>query len=174
MRERGARRAFQAFVLALCLAMTGNGPVHAASCYAPEEAQAERMLRLHSELMVLAVTCRYSSKGHKLGDLYADFTRRNIALFHDAEETLTRHYETGAPGQGVARLDTLRTRLANEFGQKIAAQSAPVFCARRRDRGLTLYSATEVQIRGEATRIPGALYEPLCRKEGHVAPARGP
>ena len=46
-------------------------------------------------------------------------------MLHDAEQTLIQHYKAIYGGKGIDRLDKLRTRLANEYGQMIADVSAP-------------------------------------------------
>ncbi|MDP9128285.1 MAG: hypothetical protein M3N08_08520, partial [Pseudomonadota bacterium] len=60
---------------------------------------------------------------------------------HNAEQTLIRHYHKLYGGDGTERLDKLRTRLANEYGQKVADMSAPTFCAQRRDRVVQMYQS---------------------------------
>ena len=51
----------------LLIIMFFSAPAFAASaCYSPAELQAEHLLRLHSELMVITVTCRTGSQGEDL------------------------------------------------------------------------------------------------------------
>lgn len=151
-------------ILCLVLALMMASPVMAADrCYSPAEAQAEQLLRLHSELMVITVTCRQSSTGQSLVPAYTDFTKRNIDALHEAEATMTRYYKAAYGGNGTTKLDRLRTLLANEFGQQIAAQSAPAFCTQRRDKVVALNSAAPDAVLGAATQIAAQSYEPMCR-----------
>lgn len=128
-------------------------PVMAASqCYQPEELRAEQLLRLHSELMVITVTCRKSSVGEDLVPKYTRFTKNNIKALHDAEQTLIHYYKANA-GNGISQLDKLRTKLGNEYGQEIADASAPLFCGERRDKVVALYKAAPEKIELEVDRM---------------------
>ena len=129
-------------------------------CMTSSEIQAEALLRLHSELMVIAVTCQQGSAGEDLASAYATFTRDNIAALHDAEKVMIARYKkTG----GVARLDTLRTQLANEAGLQAAKQSAPVFCAAQRDKVVALAAMPPEQVRQEAGKMMAASKGKRCR-----------
>jgi len=104
-----------------------------ATCYSSTQARAEQLLRLHSELMVVAVTCRQGSDGRDLSKEYVSFTRKNIRALHNAEQTLMKYYKESGQDNPTESLDHLRTRLGNEAGQAVAKMTAPVFCARYRD-----------------------------------------
>ncbi len=155
-----------ALILTLALLTLAN-PVHAAKskdsrCYSPVEIEAEQLLRLHSELMVITVTCKMSSTGQDLVAAYTGFTRNNINALRDAEQTMTGYFKKTYGGKGVDRLDKLRTTLANEYGQEIANVSAPVFCAQRRDRVISFYGASPATVQGEVMRASASTYEPPC------------
>jgi hypothetical protein len=122
-------------------------------CYSPTELQAEQLLRLHSELMVIVVTCHQGSRGENLVPAYTGFTQENLRALHDAEQTMMHYYKTVHGGNGVAQLDKLRTKLGNEYGQKIADISAPVFCSRYRDKVLTFKSCGPAQLQDEVQRM---------------------
>ncbi len=143
--------------------LLASSSAYASSCYAPNEVRAEQLLRLHSELMVIAVTCKQSSMGDNLIGLYTGFTQRNIHVLHDAEQTLIAHYRSSGSGDPIGHLDKLRTKLANEFGQQIADVSAPVFCSQRRDKLVYLYGASPPEIVRTSTNQSAAhTYEESC------------
>jgi len=145
------------------------GPAMAAQiCYSPAELQAEQLLRLHSELMVITVTCRQSSSGDNLVPAYTGFTKRNISSLHEAEQTLIRYFKVHFGGSGIDRLDQLRTRLGNEFGLQIAHVSAPVFCADRRDKVMSYYQANADEIQDEVQRMMVSE-----KSYGHACPNLG-
>jgi hypothetical protein len=150
-----------------------NFPTLAANqCYTPEELRAEHLLRLHSELMVITVTCHQSSVGEDLVPKYTGFTKTNIGMLHNAEQTMVHFYKTHFSGDGVERLDTLRTKLGNEYGQKIADQSAPVFCNESRDKVVNFYLAGPQQVDAELDRMVAEdkSYGQLCKPSGtHIA-----
>lgn len=137
-------------------------------CYSPEELRAEQLLRLHSELMVITVTCRQSSIGENLVPDYTGFTKSNIGTLHDAEQTMIHFYKVNYGGDGVERLDKLRTKLGNEYGQKIADESAPVFCNESRDKVVNFYMARPEQVDAEVDRMVSEekSYGHLCRPQG--------
>ena len=79
--------------------------------------------------MVITVTCHTGSQRRDLVSAYTGFTRKHIGVLHGAEQTLIRFYHKTYGGSGIERLDKLRTRLGNEYGQKVADMSAPLYCA---------------------------------------------
>ncbi|MDD3287951.1 MAG: hypothetical protein PHX43_02975 [Alphaproteobacteria bacterium] len=143
------------------------------SCYSASEAEAEHLLRLHSELMVITVTCKQSSIGQDLVAAYTGFTRDNLDALRKAEHTMIEYYKNNYKGNGISHLDKLRTRLGNEFGQHIANSSAPEFCAQRRDRVMTFASYKPNQISEEVQRLMASetSYVPVCTSKTRVAKA---
>ncbi len=124
-----------------------------ATCYSPEQMQAEQLLRLHSELMVITVTCRQGSEGQDLPAAYGAFTQKNIHLLHNAEQTMIAYYKATTKGDAVGHLDHLRTLLGNEFGQKAADMSAPNFCAAYRDKVLYFAGAPQTDVDTQVRRM---------------------
>jgi hypothetical protein len=152
-----------AVLVAVFFLMAGKETLAADRCYMPEQTAAEQLLRLHSELMVITVTCRQSSQGQDLVRAYTGFTNAHIGLLKNAEATLTSYYSQNYGGDGISRLDKLRTQLGNEFGQQVAAQSAPVFCAQRRDKVIALTNSPPSAINQELMRLAAVrTYEPAC------------
>ena len=153
------------FLVALCLMTLAPLSAHAAGrCYSPEEIKAERLLRLHSELMVITVTCKQGSTGRDLVRAYTGFTQRHIGPIKQAEDTMAHYYAAAYGGTGLTQLDKLRTKLANEFGQLSANESAPAFCARRRDKVTAMYDSPPAALADESMRLYAASlsYEPAC------------
>lgn len=152
-------------LFATLMILAGVVPAQAApACYSAEEMKAEKLLRLHSELMVITVTCKQGSTGRDLGRAYTGLTRQHIKVIQEAEKTLKDHYAQTVGGNGLSQLDTLRTKLANEFGQQVADESAPAFCARLRDKVTQFYDSRGVSMAEESVRAyPASLSgEPLC------------
>lgn len=153
-------------ILALLLVIVSVGCAQAESrgqCYSPEQMEAEQWLRLHSELMVITVTCRQGSAGENLVPSYTAFTKLNIKTLKHAEAVMMEYYR--AQGQdGQAQLDRLRTKLGNEYGQKIADLSAPVFCQLYRDKVLRLCTAESEQVEQEVASLQEntPAYQGMC------------
>jgi hypothetical protein len=158
-------------LLALCLALLATPAFAAKTCYSPVELQAEQILRLHSELMVITVTCHQGSDGRDLVPAYTGFTKNNIQMLHNAEQTMTAFYKKSYKGDPVARLDRLRTLLANEYGKKIADMSAPAFCAQSRDKVTALYGYEPSAILEEVQKsnVDAQSYVPVCGKTSPAA-----
>ena len=150
-----------------------SAPAYAADqCYSPSELEAEHLLRLHSELMVITVTCHQGSEGQNLVPAYTGFTQKHLAVLHKAEQTLMHFFHIHSGGNGEEKLDTLRTRLGNEYGQVIADISAPAFCDKYRDKVLTFYDADSVQLQNEVKRMvkEEKSYGHLCTApSSHIA-----
>jgi hypothetical protein len=156
------------FILAALLSVSLAAPALARSaapaCYSAEQAQAEQLLRLHSELMVIAVTCRTGSDNGNLGTEYGDFTQRHLSALHEAEQTMMGYYKASVKGNATDRLDRLRTILANEFGQKAADMSSASFCASYRDKIAKLENVSGGELQDEVQRmtISERTYAPTC------------
>jgi hypothetical protein len=166
------------FLLGLMAAALAAPAFAAPQCYSPADLQAEEVLRLHSELMVIAVTCRQGSRGQDLVSAYTGFTRDNIGMLRQAEQTMIHYYQGTVGGDGIASLDELRTKLGNEYGQMSADASAPVFCQRMRDMVLNYYYATPLQIADTVQSMMATVksYEHLCNYKAAktaVQPAAG-
>lgn len=99
----------------------------APKCYGRAEAEAESAIRIHSELMVTALTCQYSSTGQSLVDMYVAFGKRNGARLREAEQTLISFHKING-GAGVAALDRMRTVLGNEYAERIAINDPGLYC----------------------------------------------
>lgn len=144
---------------------TTTGKNKSGACYSPLEVQAEELLRLHSELMVITVTCHQGSSGENLVPAYTSFTRDNIEDLHKAEGIMKAYYKSRHSGDGIAQLDALRTRLGNEYGQMIADMSAPTYCDLYRDKVVALSRNIPGQIENEVQRMTAEVrtLAPPCK-----------
>lgn len=172
-------KASRIILLTLLTALTfAASSAHAAKgCYKAEERRAEQILRLHSELMVATVTCKQASTGRDLGAAYTKFTRNNLGPIKGAEGTLISHYEKTREGKGINHLDVLRTRLANNIGQKMADMSAPVYCAQMRDLVVQMADSPQPTLVDYASATYGGIKtdEPMCQdtaKAAAILPAK--
>lgn len=127
-----------------------------AACYEPEEMRAEQLLRLHSEMMVVAVTCRQASDGSDLAFAYKAFTRKNLRALRAAEKTMMNYYKKTDDGDPVENLDRLRTKLGNEAGQTAADLTPPEFCVRYRDNLAAFGTATSSALDRQVRRMASA------------------
>lgn len=124
------------------------------SCYSQEELDAEQAIRLHSELMVVSLSCRTASNGQSLLEGYKHFTQANLNYIKSAEKTLLAHYRKA--GASERALDRLRTDFGNEYSQQLANQTPSVFCGKLRDRAFTNSYYSPGQIQDEVKRLAAA------------------
>lgn len=137
-----------------------------ASCYTQAEAEAEQGLRIHSELMVIALNCQHMTNGGGSGNLYSQyrrFTSSHADLFAGYERTLISHFASeGSNAEG--KLHDMRTRFANDISMQSARQRPDIFCQRYAGRVPRAASFSRAQLQDwAATPYPGhALSRPLC------------
>ncbi|MFM2044181.1 MAG: hypothetical protein RLY86_2757 [Pseudomonadota bacterium] len=105
-------------------------PAGAAPCLTEAEVDAERAIRLHTELMVVGLTCEPTPVEGRpsLFARYREFTDRHQVDVRAWEQTLIGHYRRTAKGNANRRFDSFRTALANETSRKAIALTNPVFC----------------------------------------------
>jgi hypothetical protein len=113
--------------LALLLAMV-FGSARAEACYSAREFEAEQGIRIHSELMVIGLTCMKMPEGQQLYDKYQQFTQKNADLIAGYESDLMNHYSAEGVTDPEKKLHTLRTDMANDISGKAIAMSTLTFC----------------------------------------------
>lgn len=101
-----------------------------APCYTRAEAEAEQAIRLHTELMVVGLTCAEMNPaaGPSLFAQYKEFTLRHKDELGRWEKALIGHFKRHHKGNATRHFDSFRTRLANEMSQRAIALTTPVFC----------------------------------------------
>ena len=122
-------------VAVLALALLLSAPVWASSgaCYDQAERDAEQLVRLHSALMVITLSCRTDSHGVPLSSAYQQFTQGNLQRIKDAEHELMAWHRRHGAASGEAKMDRIRTEFHNEYSYKLAQLSPATFCANYRD-----------------------------------------
>ncbi len=120
------------FLLIFALLCLGSASALAA-CYSQSESEAEQALRLHSELMVIGLTCQYGPSGTSLMQAYGQFTQRNLSYIQTAEKNMQAFYrKIGKPP--VDSLDQLRTKLGNDVAARVVETGSPqIFCSNNAD-----------------------------------------
>jgi hypothetical protein len=127
---------------------------HAAACYNAAEQNAEQLVRLHSQLMVITLSCRTTATGVPLPPLYGNFTNTNINTIKAAEQTLMQWHRAHGKG-GAAQMDKIRTTFSNDFSQKLAKMSPTGFCAQYRDYVQTAAGFTPAQLQSTLQAMQG-------------------
>lgn len=100
-------------------------------CYTAEEAEAEQAIRIHSELMVIALNCQHMTpRGWKnFYQQYREITARNATLIGGYENILINYFAlAGRPNPELAFHD-MRTNFANKVSTDAARMRPDIFCA---------------------------------------------
>lgn len=101
----------------------------AAACYSAGEFEAEQGLRIHSELMVIGLTCVKMQGGMEMYNKYQKFTQKNQQLLSSYENHIIDFYRRQGEPDPEAKFHTLRTKLANTISKQAITMSPSSFCA---------------------------------------------
>ncbi|NUB03979.1 hypothetical protein GBZ48_32725 [Azospirillum melinis] len=118
------------------------------ACYNRAEHAAEQLMRMHTEMMVVGLTCRTVTPDKKPFDLYQDFSVKNRALLSSSEASLINFYKrSGSGGNATRQFDMFRTELANEISRRAATIGIPQYCANFVDRSVAAKELTADDLR---------------------------
>lgn len=100
------------------------------ACYTMKEAEAEQGIRIHSELMVIALNCQHlTPKGQEnLYLQYKKFTKQHESVFSNYEKTLIRFFDVNGKGSAEREMHVLRTDFANKISKDAAVMRPDGFC----------------------------------------------
>lgn len=116
--------------LALCVSTSASAATSSGVCYTAKEFEAEQGIRIHSELMVIGLTCMKMPQGTQMYLKYKDFTEKNKKLIVQYENEIIGHYRREGAEKPEKKLHTLRTTLANQISQRAVSMSVSSFCQR--------------------------------------------
>jgi hypothetical protein len=114
-------------VLAVMVLLAGTVPA-AAQCYNERQFEAEQGLRIHSELMVISLTCMKMPEGPDMYLKYQEFTKKNKALISSYEADMIGYFRDNGYAAPEKQFHTLRTNLANQISQHAIKMSTASFC----------------------------------------------
>lgn len=118
-----------------------------AACYSEAEHAAEQLIRMHTEMMVVGLTCQQVMPDKKPFNLYQDFTIKNRALVSNSEAALINHFRKHSSGNPTRQFDMYRTELANEISRRAAVIGTGGYCANFVDRSKTATELTPDDLR---------------------------
>ncbi len=116
------------FILSAAIALSFMSVAPAQACYNALQFEAEQGLRIHSEMMVIGLTCIKMPGGRQVYNEYQEFDINNAALMDDYSEILLRHYQDEGVERPQRRLDKLRTNMANNISRMAIDMSTVDFC----------------------------------------------
>jgi len=134
----------------------------AENCYNAEQLEAEQGLRIHTELMNIALNCQHlAAVGTLLNKQYEQFTQRNIGLIQGYENTMRSFYASEGTNP-ESSLNTFRTMMANRISNDAVRLQPNVFCKAYGDRIVQANAMSTPKFRKWAqTVFPGY---PITRK----------
>ena len=118
-------------VTAFCLSASAEAARshhHKLGCYTPAEYEAEQGIRIHSELMVIGLTCQKMPGDQDLYAKYREFTLKNSGLLSHYETELLDYYRREGVKNPEKHLHNLRTRMANRISQYAVNNRVSSFC----------------------------------------------
>ncbi len=98
------------------------------ACYSKAEAEAEQGLRIHSELLVIGLTCVKMHGGFSSYNKYERFTVNNADKIADYEAVLIEYFKSEGSETPVADLHNLRSFLANDISKHAVKMGVQTFC----------------------------------------------
>lgn len=138
-----------------------------ATCYGPQEAEAEQGIRIHSELMVIALNCQHMTpRGWKnFYQQYKEITVRQGPTLAAYENVLIDYYGRAGRSNPERSLHDLRTIFANKVSSDAAQMRPDIFCSRFAPRLPKVEKMTTAEFKGWASNYQSGprTTEPLCR-----------
>lgn len=156
-------------ILSFCVVLFASSAAQAAGeCYKQLEAEAEQGIRIHSELMVIALNCQHihTANGKNLYTSYREFTARNIDLFANYETVLIDYFTRRGDGAPIDTLNNMRTNFANKISNDAAVMRPDMFCKRYSPRILKASDMGAADLRKWASTIYDShpVSRPLCER----------
>ncbi len=157
------------FVIVFLLVTLFSSPVFAAqACYSMKEAEAEQGIRIHSELMVIALNCQHLAPKNQenLYVQYKKFTKRHEGIFAAYEKTLIRFFDKEGNKAPERELHEMRTKFANKISTDAATMRPDGFCKYYMPRIQKAGQMDETDLHKWASTIfpTHPVSRPLCAK----------
>lgn len=104
------------------------------ACYTPAQHAAEQLIRIHTELMVVGLTCKDVTPDKAPFARYQEFTVKHRSHISKAEAELASFLGKGNRSAGIRHFDMYRTEMANEISRRAAIIGTPLYCSTFVDR----------------------------------------
>ena len=108
-------------------------------CVTRPVAIAEKVLEMHTQLMLTSLACAEEYGDPALHERYSAFTYTNVDVLLDAQGVMERQLGRGA--EGATAFDVYRSELANQEARVLEQWGTPRYCAVRESRFGSLIDA---------------------------------
>ena len=116
-------------LLIALLTLIATPALAAQQCYNMDQLEAEQGLRIHSELMIIALNCQHLvDPSIQLHTQYEQFTHNNIGLIKHYEDTMRAVFRSEGQPDNDTALNNFRTMLANRIANEAVRLQPNVFC----------------------------------------------
>jgi len=136
-------------------------------CYTPAEAEAEQGIRIHSELMVIALNCQHMTpKGWmNFYQQYQVITARHANLIGGYENTLINYFALAGKPNPERAFHDMRTAFANKVSTDAAKMRPDIFCSQFAPRLPKVDKMSAAEFKAWAATItPGhPVSRPMCQ-----------
>lgn len=113
----------------------------AESCYTPADAEAERALRIRSELMVIGLNCqasRFSGTSENLYNVYRQFVANHGSQFASYERQMLEYFIRSGSTDPETSLSELSAGFGNKLSLYVTQMRPDMFCYQYSKRLLTV------------------------------------
>ncbi|PZQ43831.1 MAG: hypothetical protein DI551_11345 [Micavibrio aeruginosavorus] len=136
------------------------------TCYTPAEAEAEQGIRIHSELMVIALNCQHMTPRGWTNFYvqYQQITARNANLIGGYENTLINYFALAGRPNPERAFHDLRTSFANKVSTDAAQMRPDIFCATYAPRLPKVDKMSTAELKAWASDINAShpVSHPMC------------
>lgn len=117
------------------------------ACFSRSEHAAEQALRMHTEMMIVGLTCQQIKPDKNPFGKYQDFTVKHRTMISTAEGQIISHMKKASKGNATRNFDMYRTELANESSRRAAIIGTPLYCGEFVERSQTALSLSPDEIK---------------------------
>ncbi len=139
------------------------------ACYTPADAEAERALRIRSELMVIGLNCqasRFSGTSENLYNVYRQFVANHGSQFASYERQMLEYFIRSGSTDPETSLSELSAGFGNKLSLYVTQMRPDMFCYQYSKRLLTVKTMSNETFQQWAA-TSDASYPPtqaMCQK----------
>lgn len=146
------------FLASLALLLTASH-ANARECYTPDEARAEQLIRIHSELMVVGLNCQHRANLTDAYQEYKRFTNQHAYLLEQQDGVMEAFYASNGTAKPSRAVHNFRTSIVNKIASD-AAVRPDGFCTTYGSRLNFARGLNTQQLMKWASSYP--ISKPLC------------
>lgn len=151
-------------LLALVFPGTASVAAAAGGCYTPAAYEAEQGLRIHSQLMVIGLTCQRMPGASGIYAKYHRFTEANRDIIRDYENEIIAHFRRNGSSAPEKDFHALRTSIANDVSTQAMSMRVDRFCRQFMPVLSQALQMNGQQVRQWVVSAPAPSSLPACQR----------